>query len=372
MRALVMPKWGLTMTQGVVVKWLVDEGADVEQGAELLDVETEKILSAVESPANGVLRRRVAAEGSTFPVGGLLGVIADADVADEAIDRFAATFEAEFTPETEAEAGEGPSPQQVDVNGHSLRYLKMGDGGEPAVLVHGFGGDLNNWLFNHEALSAERAVYALDLPGHGESSKNVGDGTVGSLAQAVAGFMDALGLPSAHLVGHSLGGAIAAELAGAAPDRVRSLTLIASVGLGREFRPGFLDGFATARRRRQIKPVLDALFADPALVTRRLVNEVLQYKRLDGVEEALAGIAGNLVADGEQSVAIRDRLAPYPGRVLVIWGADDQIVPASHAVGPPDGMHVEVIDAVGHMPMMEASARVNQVLAAHFEGRLTA
>ena len=318
------------------------------------------------------MRRRVAAEGSTLPVGGLLGVIADAEVSDEAVDRFAATFEAEFTPETEAVAGEGPSPQQVDVNGRSLRYLKLGEGGEPAVLVHGFGGDLNNWLFNHEALSAERAVYALDLPGHGESSKNVGDGTVASLAQVVTGFMDALGLPRAHLVGHSLGGAIAAELAATAPDRVRSLSLIASIGLGREFRPGFLDGFATARRRRQIKPVLDALFADPALVTRRLVNEVLQYKRLDGVEDALAAIARNLVADGEQTVCIREHLATYAGRVLVIWGAADQIVPASHAVGLPDGMHVEVIDAVGHMPMMEASPRVNQVLAAHFEGLLTA
>ena len=90
--------------------------------------------------------------------------------------------------------------------------------------------------------------------------------------------------------------------------------LIASVGLGREFRPGFLDGFATARRRRQIKPVLDALFADPALVTRRLVNEVLQYKRLDGVEDALAAIARNLVADGEQTVCIREHLATYAGR----------------------------------------------------------
>ena len=367
MRALVMPKWGLTMTQGVVVTWLVDEGADVELGTELVDVETEKILSAVESPASGALRWR-AAEGSTIPVGGLLGVIADADVSDDAIVRFAATFEAEFTPETEAVAGEGPSPQQVEVNGRSLRYLKLGEGGEPVVLVHGFGGDLNNWLFNHAALSADRAVYALDLPGHGESSKDVGDGTIASLAQVVAGFMDALELPPAHLVGHSLGGAIAAELAGTAPDRVRSLSLIASVGLGREFLPGFLDGFVAARRRRQIKPVLDALFADPALVTRRLVNDVLQYKRLDGVEQALGAIARNLVSDGQQTVSIRECLATYPGPTLLIWGAADRIVPATHAGGLPDRMHVEVIDAVGHMPMMEASMRVNQVLGAHVQG----
>ena len=98
------------------------------------------------------------------------------------------------------------------------------------------------------------------------------------------------------------------------------------------------------------------------------MNDVLQYKRLDGVEQALGAIAGNLVADGQQTVSIRERLAAYPGPTLVIWGAADQVVPATHAGGLPDRMHVEVIEAVGHMPMMEASMRVNQVLGAHVQG----
>ena len=61
-RKLTMPKWGLTMTQGRVVKWLAQKGDRVAAGSEVVDVETEKIASAVEAPADGVLRSQIAKE----------------------------------------------------------------------------------------------------------------------------------------------------------------------------------------------------------------------------------------------------------------------------------------------------------------------
>src|SRR3954470_5394220 len=146
-----MPKWGLSMTEGRVIEWLVEEGADLDVGTEVAEVETEKINGAVESRAAGVLRRRVAAEGDVIPVGGLLGVIADASVSDADIDAFVADFQASFVP-ADAEEEAGPAPETVTVDGTTLRFLKTGEGGEPLVLLHGFGGDLNNWLFNVEAL----------------------------------------------------------------------------------------------------------------------------------------------------------------------------------------------------------------------------
>ena len=75
------------------------------------------------------------------------------------------------------------------------------------------------------------AVHALDLPGHGASDKDVGDGSLAALADVVVGFLDALGISRAHLVGHSLGGAVVAAVARSAPEKVASLTLLAPVGL---------------------------------------------------------------------------------------------------------------------------------------------
>jgi pyruvate dehydrogenase E2 component (dihydrolipoamide acetyltransferase) len=266
-------------------------------------------------------------------------------------------------PEEEEEGG--PAYQTIEVAGQSLRYLLRGEGqsGAPIVLIHGFGGDLNNWLFNHEALAADRAVYAIDLPGHGGSSKDVGDGTLASLVGAVAGFVDGLGLANLHLVGHSLGGAVAVELAASRPDLCASVTLLASAGLGDEINTGYVDGFIASDRRRQLKPFLEQLFADPSLVTRQLVDDVLKFKRLDGVDGALRCVAAGMIGDGKQALSLRDRLAGLEIPVQVIWGTGDGIIPVSHTGGLPDGVAVHRIDGVGHMAMMEAASEVNRAIA---------
>ena len=93
-----MPKWGLSMTEGRLVDWLVEDGTELTVGGEVAEVETEKINGVVEAPAAGTLRRRVASVGDVIPVGGLLGVIADASVPDADIDAFIAEFEASFVP----------------------------------------------------------------------------------------------------------------------------------------------------------------------------------------------------------------------------------------------------------------------------------
>ena len=121
---LTMPKWGLSMTQGTVVEWLVAEGAEVAVGTAVVEVETDKMLSAVESPAAGVLRRQVAQVGDEVPVAGLLGVIADADVPAELIARWVDEFSTR--PATEETPIEEPGPETVEVAGRPLRFLKRG------------------------------------------------------------------------------------------------------------------------------------------------------------------------------------------------------------------------------------------------------
>lgn len=356
-----MPKWGLSMTEGTVIAWLVEEGAELAVGDEVAEVETEKINGVVESPTAGLLRRRVAAVGDVVPVGGLLGVVADAAVPDGDIDRFVEEFQASFVPE-EAEEEAGPAPETVAVEAGNLRFMRQGEDGEPLVLLHGFGGDLNNWLFTAPALAGQHVVYALDLPGHGGSTKDVGSGDLDFLAGAVEQFLDSQELGRVHLAGHSLGGLVAASLALAAPERVGSLALVASAGLGEEINREYIEGFIAAERRRELKPVLELLFADPGLVTRQLVDDVLKYKRIDGVDEALRAIAGKLFGQGGQRVVIAGRLPELEVPLLVVWGREDRIIPAAHTERAPEGAEVHVLDGQGHSPHMEAAGDFNRIV----------
>jgi pyruvate dehydrogenase E2 component (dihydrolipoamide acetyltransferase) len=366
-RPIVMPKWGLAMQEGMVAKWLVAEGAEIKAGDEILDIETSKIANVFESPVAGPLRRVVVGEGETVPVGALLGVVADQAVPDAELDGFVARFQEEFAAHAAAAAETGPEPATVEAGGRRLRYLEMGAGeGPPVVFIHGFGGDLYSWQFNQEALAENHVTYALDLPGHGGSSKDLGSGRadVGALATAVLDFMDARQIAKAHLVGHSLGGAIALALALDHRERVASATLLSSAALGPEINMAYIDGFMQARRRKQLQPVLEMLVADPAMVSREMIEEVLKYKRLDGVEAALDRVAGDAFAGGRQALELTGRLAGLSVPVQVIWGRKDQILPVRHAEGLPAGVQVTVLDDAGHMPHMEKAAEVNQKLLA--------
>lgn len=103
---LTMPKWGLTMEEGTVAAWLVEEGSQVEPGTEIVEIETDKSAQPVEITVSGVLRRKVVAEGDVAPVGALIAVIADPSVSDADIDAFIA----QLTGGTPAKTAEANSP----------------------------------------------------------------------------------------------------------------------------------------------------------------------------------------------------------------------------------------------------------------------
>jgi pyruvate dehydrogenase E2 component (dihydrolipoamide acetyltransferase) len=174
--------------------------------------------------------------------------------------------------------------------------------------------------------------------------------------------MDAVGVPSAHLAGHSLGGAVSLAVARRAPQRVRSLTLIASAGLGEEINGAYIDGFVAAADRRTLKPVLSQLFSDAGLVTRQLVDDMLKYKRLEGVDAALRTLAGRLFRDGRQANVLRQTAVASGRPVLVIWGGNDQVIPVAHAHGVAGQARVEVLAGRGHMVQMEAAGEVNRLV----------
>lgn len=362
-RIITMPKWGLAMDEGIVAKWAVNEGDTIAQGQEVVDIETSKIANVYESPVGGVLRRRIANDGDVLPVGALMAVVTDADVSDADIDAFIADFNAKFSAEARKSGG-GPAPQTIEIDGKRITYLKVGpDEGDPVIFVHGFGSDHKAWLFNQEPMAEDHPTYALDLPGHGASQKDVGDLSAEALAGVVTSFIKQLGLSGVHLVGHSLGGAISALVAAANPGLVKSVTLIAPAGLGSDISGPFFDGFIGEVRAKKLRPFIEMLVADPAMVTGEMVEDVLKYKRLDGAQQALEAVRNANFPGSVQKISIRDTLAGLKVPVQVIVGEGDRIIPADQSSGL-SGVERVVIPGAGHIPHLEKAADVNERIKA--------
>jgi pyruvate dehydrogenase E2 component (dihydrolipoyllysine-residue acetyltransferase) len=180
----------------------------------------------------------------------------------------------------------------------------------------------------------------------------------------VIAYMDAEGISSTHLVGHSLGGAIAIVIAATAPERVSALTLVAPGGLGTEIAQDFIEGFIAESRARKLRPVLEMLVADPNMVSADMVEEVLKFKRLDGALVALRAIADAVFKGNTQRGSLRDTLAAVQAPVQVIWGEGDRIIPAHHADDLPASVKVTKVADSGHTPHMEKAAEVNAVIKA--------
>jgi len=364
--AITMPKWGLTMTEGKVLGWLKREGELYRAGEELLEIETSKITNVFEASEPGHLRRIVAAAGVTLPIGALLAVAAPDSTPEAAIDAFVAGFVAPEPAAADAAEATEAAPCDIEAGGKRLRVLDLGGGpATPVLLVHGFGADLNTWMFNQPVLAESRRAIALDLPGHGGSIKLL-DAAVdaASFAADIDRALAALGVERVHLVGHSMGGAIALASASRQPERVASLTLIASAGLGPEINGNFIGGFVRAQRRREMQEVLTLLVHDPAMVSRQMVEDVLRYKRLDGVAAALERLAQDWFPNGVQRVALAEIAINLALPVQLIWGRDDRIIPLAQAEALAPKLTVHVIDGAGHLPHMEKSGEVNRLIAA--------
>jgi pyruvate dehydrogenase E2 component (dihydrolipoamide acetyltransferase) len=112
--AIAVPKWGIEMTEGTLTGWSKEVGDSIAKGDEVFDMESDKIINVWEAPVDGVLRRRLAEEGDSLPVGTLLGVIAAADVDDAEIDRFIAEFGGGAEPAAEPEAAAAPAAGKSD------------------------------------------------------------------------------------------------------------------------------------------------------------------------------------------------------------------------------------------------------------------
>lgn len=376
-----VPKWGMAMEEGTVLEWHVRPGDPVVVGDDIADIETSKITNTVECQVQGILRRQLVQPGDTLEVGAAIGVVTpNMDVTDQHIDDVLSSYlEVEPADGEQADNGSAVYSDTILFDDTPVFYTKYpGKGtepGRPVVLVHGYGGSADNWMFNASALTGEqgdgqRDVYVLDLPGHGKSLPFDGALSVKRLTETLVAILSSLQLEQVHLVGHSLGGAVALQAALEDSSRISSLSLIAPAGLGREINDDYIDSFSRASRRKDVKNLLQELVYDEDVLSKNMVEEILKYLRKDGVKESLQSIARSLCDKGDQRIDLSEqfsRLATQEGVASqVIWGEEDRIIPCDSIERLDSSIEVLLLAGVGHMPHMEKPESVNPLLERFF------
>ena len=229
-----------------------------------------------------------------------------------------------------------------------------GAGFGPVVLLHGFGGSHAVWAQIQQALASEAATLAYDLPGHGGSHDFPEAGPAKVAAQAILADLAAREYERVHLVGHSMGGAIAVLMAMFDPARIASLTLLAPGGFGPEINHRLLTRFSEANDETAMRACLEAMTGWFSAVSPEMVEAALAARAAPGRRETLVEIGRGLARDGKQGEIPRERMAALGVPVSVVWGGLDNVLPARQAQGLPPFFAVHSFPDLGHMLPEEA------------------
>jgi 4,5:9,10-diseco-3-hydroxy-5,9,17-trioxoandrosta-1(10),2-diene-4-oate hydrolase len=268
--------------------------------------------------------------------------------------------------------------RSVAVGPRQIHLHEFGAG--PALLMlHGGGpgaSGLSNYARNVQALAGRFRVLVPDMPGYGQSSKGVADDPFGDIAGAMLGLLDALDIPRAHVVGNSLGGAVALRMALDAPQRVGRLVLMGPGGIGISLQP------PTAGLKRLLGyyagegPTLDKLRSficeDLVFDASGIGDEVLQERFAASIApDVLANpplrAPRDLEAFKRLDFLLHPRLDALDHRTLVLWGTEDRVNPPSGALALQARLpacDVHLFSRTGHWVQWERADEFNAVVAA--------
>ncbi len=252
----------------------------------------------------------------------------------------------------------GVEKRSVDASGHHWVYYEGGEG-PTVLLLHGFAGSKENWLPAARYLTDTHHVIIPDLPGWGETSR-VADNDYGVRAQVkrLRAWIGALGLPNAHIVGHSMGGHIAGLYAARHPTRTASLVLVETAGV--RFPPN-----AFARRvlsgetpfNYGSREELDAFFADLFQQTPRLPPRIkdalIERSQLShGFQSQLLDSIGR----GDEAFVLEGELGNIKSPTQIVWCNGDKLLDKSSIEVLTKALpraQVAMLYGCSHMPMIE-------------------
>jgi pimeloyl-ACP methyl ester carboxylesterase len=409
--AILVPQVGQDLTEAKIVAISVKLGDKVSKGDIVAEVESEKATFEVEAFVSGIVISLPFAVGDLAPVleplmhlgqaGEEIGGVADAPAPME-------TAKADNSRPSETQAvedgtrrssplarrvaaqnglnldqisGTGPRGAVVmrDVtetlqaqpaviaapvtlqSGAGVQSLQAGMG-TPVVFLHGFGAELAAWRPLVARITVPNQMLGADLAGHGATSANAVAG-FDSLVDDMARRLSDAGITSAHLVGHSLGAAVAVALADRGNLDIRSLTLIAPAGLGPWINGDFIAGFVEAKTEAALRVWMQKLVHAPDKLGDAMVRAAFAARTAPAQAGALDALARTLFDANTQLFSIKPAMQRLDCTCRVIFGLQDAILRPVDADVLLGTVAVHRLDNVGHLPQVEAATIVGRLIS---------
>ena len=272
---------------------------------------------------------------------------------------------------------------QAELHGHEVIYRTVGTG-PPVVLIHGMVNSSRHWKRVALELADRYTVIAPDLIGHGDSATPRGDYSIGAHAAAIRDLLASLGIRSATIVGHSLGGGIAMQFFWQFPERVERLALVSSGGLGPQVSPmlraAALPGFGPALALAAQPRAIDALDDVAQRLKRRgwpksvyleAVVRALRPLERPAARKAFLHTLRSVIDARGQRVSAVDRLyllGPVP--TLIVWGGRDRTIPIEHGLEAHEQIphsRFETLPRAAHFPHLDDPEGLAAVLGDFIE-----
>ncbi len=345
-----MPKLGMTMTAGTIVRWNKQNGEMVTAGEPLCEVETDKLNNEIEAGATGILTI-IAQEGEELGVGAILAQIAVAAGSEQAIVAKTAM-------------ANGPVLEKISANGISLAVQRSGSG-YPLILIHGLASSMSLWAGLDQSQFPAVEIISYDLRGHGASERPTGAHTLAKHVADLKGLLAALGIQRAVFAGLSLGGMIAMELAASTPTMVAALALVDTTA-----------SFPQETRNLFFELASSASFNGMAAIADKLLQLSFTQQFMDANPKMTTTIRKGMLASDAASIAaacrmvakidLQTRLSAIHCPTVVMVGAQDQLTPPSLSEALAAGISdatLHVIADSGHAAPVEQPAAVTTILA---------
>jgi 2-hydroxy-6-oxonona-2,4-dienedioate hydrolase len=271
-----------------------------------------------------------------------------------------------------APAQTAPQDKSVTIFGAKIRYLEAGAAARPSViLLHGLGGNAENWQFNVAAIAANYHVFVPDQIGFGKSDKPLIKYRVGTYVDFLDKFMAELKIEKASLVGNSMGGWVSALMAIKYPNRVEKIVLADAAGLLPASDINFDDIYQLNNSTRdEVRANLKRIFANPLYANNEaLVDQFLTARVTTGDGYTINSIIDSIK---RREDFVDKRLSEIKNPTLIIWGKQDGLLPVSDAATYNKGIvgsQIIIFDPCGHVPQVEKAADFNKEVLKFLDGK---